>query len=190
MARSRAPLTNSPSVAPFVQTNHTHTSPLFSPKDIDYPLNPQGSFQFSSPSSTLVGNQLRWVHHDVVSDQDYGGREGPDRHEILNGMGVDSSLESTKQKNGFSPSDNLSVGVLARRTIPGGGEEIKLAIHPDVEFQGDLLSTLSEDEEEDEDEIGVAANSTDAKGRVSPLEGVDGTDGMEFDGGGVASPTN
>ena len=190
MARFRAPLTNSPSVAPFVQTNHTHTSPLFSPKDIDYPLNPPGSFQFSSPSSTLVGDQLRRVHHDVVSDQDYGGREGPNRHEISNGMGVDSSLEGTKQKNGFSPLDNLSVGVLARRTIPGGGEEINLAIHPDVEFQGDLLSTLSEDEEEDEDEIGVAANSTDAKGRVSPLEGVDGTDGMEFDGRGVASPTN
>lgn len=77
-------------------------------------------------------------------------------------MGVDSSLEGTKQKNGFSLSDNLSVGVLARRTIPGGGEEIKLTIHSDVEFQGDLLSTLFEDEEEDEDEIGVAANSTDA----------------------------
>ena len=110
MARSRAPLPNSFSAAPFVQTKHTHATPLFSSKDNDYPLNPQGSFQFSSPSSTTVGDQLKRVHRDVASDQDYGGSEGVDRHEVSNGMGDDSSLEGIKQKIGLSPLDGFECG--------------------------------------------------------------------------------
>ena len=41
-----------------------------------------------------------------------------------------------------------------------------------------------------EDEIGGVATSTDSNARDRSLEGDDGTDGMEFDGGGEASPTS
>ena len=164
-------------------STHTHFTSLLSQRQ-RLSSEPTGFVPIFKPKLHLSGDQLKQVHRDVASDQDYRGREGPNWHEVSNGMGVDSLLEGIKQKNGFSPSDNLSVGVLAQWTIPGGGEEIKLAIHSDVEVQGELLSTLSEDE------IGDAANSTNAKGRVNPLKGVDGIDGMEFDGGGVASPTN
>lgn len=93
-------------------------------------------------------------------------------------------LKVSSRRLGFLLWMVLSVGVLAWWTVLGGGEEFKLVIYSDVEVQGELSSALSKDE------VGDAANSTDSKARDSPLEGVDGTDGMEFDGGGIASPTN
>ena len=41
-----------------------------------------------------------------------------------------------------------------------------------------------------EDEVGGVATSADSNAKDRSLEGDDGTDGMEFDGGGEASPTS
>lgn len=131
-----------------------------------------------------MGDQRRRGHRDDSRDHDHGGREGLDQYEVSKGMGADSPLDGIKQKIRLSPTDGLSVGVLERWTIPGGGEEFKLTIHSVLEFQENHSSVLSEDE------VGGVATSTDSNVRDRSLRGEDRTNGMEFDGGGDASPTN
>nr|POE79291.1 hypothetical protein CFP56_15232 [Quercus suber] len=196
LARARAPLSTT-SAAPLVNATITHTESLIFSQPSNYLLNPQGPFQFSSPSAATVGDQLRGDHsgdskgrgHEDQSNSN--ACEGLDQLEVSKGRGVDFSLDKIKQKMGLSPTDGLSVGLLERRTKPEGREEFKQAIHSDCnrnhgkpDFKENLSSVLSEDE------AGNGATSMEPDVRDRSLEGDDGTDGMEFDGGGQACPTN
>ena len=85
-----------------MHTKLTHTKPLISSQPSNYPLNPQGSFQFLSPSSATVGNQLRRGHCGDSRGRDHGdqnnsnAREGLGQHEVSKGMGTDFPFDETK----------------------------------------------------------------------------------------------